>query len=274
MKSFTNAQAPNTRTQRFALLFGLLLAAAFSASAADKPVFLYSRHFNAVGENRYLPDGTFKDLLQRLAKDFDVRAHDRPLTAETLAGVSVVLVANPSDKAVAGHPLPHHFDARDIAALTAFVQRGGGFIVLGNQENHNLEIEDTNRLLRQWGLQFTNVFTDAKLLPLPRTTPVIGGLRWGYYTGNQVLIEKSHAAQPRALVMNDLGIKPAKGPRDEPGALLAVAEPGRGRVAVVTDAGWVADFAFNDQGVGGVILKGQENWEIFRRLAQWAAGAK
>ena len=126
--------------------------------------------------------------------------------------------------------------------------------------------------MRQFGLQFTNLFTDAKLLPLPKTTPIVGGLRWAYYTGNQVQIEASHAAKPRALVMNDLGIKPAKGPRDEAGALLAVAEPGRGRVVVVTDAGWVADFAFNEAGIGGVALKGQDNWEIFQRLARWAAG--
>ncbi len=258
--------------KRLALAFALLFNLTFFARAADKPVFLYSRHFNAVGEARYLPDGNFKDVLQRLGKDFDVRVHDQPLTAETLADVSVVLIANPSDQAVTGHPLPHHFDARDIAALTGFVQRGGGCIVMGNQENHNLEIEDTNKLLRQWGLQFTNLFTDAKLLPLPKATPVIGGLRWAYYTGNQVRIEKSHAAKPRALVMNDLRIKPAKGPRDEAGALLAVAEPGRGRVVVVTDAGWVADFAFDEKGVGGVVLKGQDNWEIFHRLATWAAG--
>ena len=241
-------------------------------AAETKPVFLYSRHFNAPGENRYLPDGNFKDLLQRLARDFDVRANDAPLNAETLAGVSVVLVANPSDKAAGTNPPPHHFDTRDIAALTDFVKRGGGFIVMGNQENHNLDIEDTNRLLRQFGLQFTNLFTDAKLLPLPKNTPIVGGLRWAYYTGNQVQIEASHTAKPRALVMNDLGVKPAKGPRDEAGALLAVAEPGRGRVIVATDAGWVADFAFNEKGVGGVALKGQDNWEIFHRLARWAAG--
>jgi len=142
---------------------------------------------------------------------------------------------------------------------------------MGNQENHNLEVEDTNKLLRQFGLQFTNIYTDAKLLPLPSNTPIIGGLRWAYYTGNQVRIEASHAAKPRALVMNDLAIKPAKGPRDEAGALLAIAEPGQGRVIVATDAGWVADFAFNEQGVGGVMLKGQDNWEIFHRLARWAS---
>jgi unsaturated rhamnogalacturonyl hydrolase len=264
-----------TPSLRLIVLFVLVFAPIASSPAADsKPVFLYSRHFNAVGEDRYLPDGNYKDLLQRLGKDFDVRANDQPLTAETLAGVSVVLVANPSDKAVANNPPPHHFAERDIAALTDFVKRGGGLIVMGNQENHNLEVEDTNKLLRQFGLQFTNLYTDAKLLPLPKTTPIIGELRWAYYTGNQVRIESFHPAKPRALVMNDLGIKPAKGPRDEAGALLAVAEPGQGHVVVVTDAGWVTDFAFNEKGVGGVALKGQDNWEIFHRLARWAAGLR
>jgi len=258
-------------------LFRLIVLSAFAPAvalpAADaKPVFLYSRYFNAPGESRYQPDGNYKDLLQRLAQDFEVRANDQPLTAASLAGVSVVLVSNPSDKAAGTNAPPHHFAAHDIAVLTDFVKRGGGLIVMGNQEGHNLEIEDTNKLLRQFGLQFTNLYTDAKLLPLPQATPVIGGLRWAYYTGNQVAIEPSHAAKPRALVMNDLGVKPAKGPRDEAGALLAVAEPGRGRVIVVTDAGWVADFALNEKGVADLVLKGQDNWEIFHRLARWAAG--
>ena len=252
---------------------GLLFLSGLTPSlrAADtQPVFLYSRYFNAQGEARYLPDGNFKDVLQRLGKDFAVRVHDQPLTAETLAGVKMVMIANPSDQAVANHPRPHHFAAADVAALQRFVENGGALIVLGNQENHNLETEDTNRLLRQFGLQFTNRYTDAKLLPLPKETPVIGGLRWGYYTGNQILIEAQHAARPRALVNNDLHVNPAQGPRDAPGALLAVAEPGRGRVIVVTDAGWLCDWAFEEKGVGGVALHGQDNWEIFHRLVRWA----
>ena len=50
-----------------------------------------------------------------------------------------------------------------------------------------------------------------------------------------------------------------------------MAEPGRGRVIAITDAGWIADFALNEEGVGGVAIQGQDNWEIFRRLAHWAA---
>ncbi len=252
----------------FIAVVGIALAA---AAADSKPVFLYSRYFNARGEARYLPDGNYKPLLQRLATDFEVRVHDLPLNHATLSGVKVVLIANPSDLAVAGNPAPHHVTPRDISALIAFVESGGALVVMGNQENHNLEIVDMNKLLRQFGLQFTNRYTDAKLIRVPKDTPVIGGLAWAYYTGNSILIDSAHKARPRSLVLNDLSVKPPKGERDEPGALMAAAEPGRGRVIVVTDSGWLADWAFDEKGVGGVALKGQDNWEIFRRLARWAA---
>ena len=112
-----------------------------------------------------------------------------------------------------------------------------------------------------------------KKLVLPRETPVIGGLRWGYYTGNLVLITPDHPAKPHPLILNDLAQKPINGPRDTPGALLAVAEPGRGHVAVVTDSGWLSNDALSDKGIAGVSVNGQDNWEIFRRLSHWAAGS-
>ena len=71
---------------------------------------------------------------------------------------------------------------------------------------------------------------------------------------------------------NDLKQKPIQGPRDTPGTLMATAEPGRGRVLVATDSGWIADFAFNGEGIGGVAIKEQDNWEIFHRLVRWVAG--
>jgi hypothetical protein len=71
--------------------------------------------------------------------------------------------------------------------------------------------------------------------------------------------------------MNDLAQKPVSGPRDEPGCLLAVAEPGRGRVVVVTDSGWIIEPALKGQGVGGVVIDDHDNWEIFRRLVRWTA---
>src|SRR6185436_20973499 len=134
---------------------------------------LYSRYFNAVGEARYLPDGTYKEILSRLRDEFEVRVHSQPLNEQTLAGVSVLLIANPSDKAAGTNPPPPHVTAADIGALTRFVEQGGGLIVMGNQENHNLETEDVNKLLLRFGLQFTNLYADVKKLTLPRATPLI-----------------------------------------------------------------------------------------------------
>jgi hypothetical protein len=129
-----------------------------------------------------------------------------------------------------------------------------------------------NRLLARFGMHTMDFYTDPKKLVLPQSTPILGGLRWAYYSGNLVLIDRSHKAKPQALVTNDLSQKLEITVRDQPGVLLATAQPGRGRVVVVTDSGWIADWAFNEQGAGGNVIKGQDNWEIFHRLARWAAG--
>lgn len=242
-----------------------------AAAAEAKPVLLYSRYFNAKGETRYLPEGNYSDVLAKLRAEFDVRVHDQPLTSATLAGVQVVLISNPSDLAVGGNPAPPHVSAQDVSEFTRFVNGGGGVIIMGNQEDHNLETTDLNRLLGRFGLQFTNIYSDAKPLLLPKETPLLGGLTWGYYTGNLILVDKGHAAKPRGLIMNDLKQKPLKGVRDHEGVLLAVAEPGRGRVVLVTDSGWITNSAMDGTGVGDLVIKQQDNWEIFRRLAHWAA---
>jgi hypothetical protein len=253
----------------------LFLAPVAPTGAADapaaKPVFLYTRYFNAAGEGRYLPDGTYKDFLDRMRGEFEVRVSSEPLSSKSLAGVNFVLIANPSDKAVRANPPPHHVSPADIETLTKFVEGGGGLVVMGNQENHNLEVADMNKLLAHFGLQMTNLYTDVKKLVLPKDTPIIGGLIWGYYTGNLVMVTPNHPAKARPLVMNDPAQKPLKGERDQEGSLLAIAEPGRGHVVLATDAGWISNDALSEKGIGGVAIKGEDNWEIFRRLAHWAA---
>jgi len=84
-------------------------------------------------------------------------------------------------------------------------------------------------------------------------------------------LEATHAARPRPLVLNDLTQKPPKGTRDQSGVLLATAALGKGRVVVVTDSGWITDDALSGKGIGGVSITEQDNWEIFLRLANWAA---
>ncbi len=241
-----------------------------SAPKTGRAVFLYSRYFNAVGETRYLADGTYKDVLEKLRGEFDLRVSSEPLTRDSLKGVDVLLIANPSDKAVESNPPPPHVTAKDVEVLTNFVRDGGGLIIMGNQENHNLEIDDVNKLLEIFGLQFRNRYTDAKALMLSRDTPVLGGLRWAYYTGNLVVMAAGHVARPRPLVLNDT-VPPLGGPRNERGALMAAAELGTGRVVVVTDAGWISNDALSGKGIGTVSIKEHDNWEIFRRIALWSA---
>jgi hypothetical protein len=258
-------------TARTLLLLATLGVVASAIAAEARPVLLYSRYFNAKGETRYLPAGTYKDVLDRLRADFEVRVHDQPLQAASLGGVAVVLIANPSDQAVGANPRPPHCSADDVVELTRFVRDSGGLIVMGNQENHNLEITDFNALLAAFGMRFENLYTDAKKIALPPTTPVIGGLRWAYYTGNLVRLQPDHPAKPRALVTNDLSQKPEKGARDQSGVLMAAAEPGKGRVIVVTDSGWISNDALSGKGIGDVAIKEHDNWEIFRRLMRWIA---
>lgn len=259
------------------LVTTILLGAAFFttsraiAAETSKPVLLYSRYYNAVGENRYEPAGSYSNFLARLSKDFVVRVSSQPLNHLTLSGADVVLIANPSDKAAGTNPPPPHVTADDLKAITTYVANGGGLIIMGNQENHNLETKDVNQLLSFFGLQFANVYTDAKKLVIPKETPIIGGLRWGYYTGNQVQIKERHAGKPRALVLNDTDQKPITGERNPPGVLMAIAEPARGRVVAVTDSGWLSNDALSDKGIGPAIIKDQDNYEIFRKLASWAA---
>lgn len=233
-------------------------------------VLLYSRYYNAKGETRYLPDGSFKDVLEKLRGEFEVRINSDPMTGETLKGVDVLLIANPSDKAVGENPPPPHVTAQDVKVLTTFVRDGGGLILMGNQENHNMEINDVNKLLEQFGLQYRERYTDAKLINLSSFNPVIGGLRWAFYTGNLVVMAAGHAARPRPLVLNDTSITPLGGSRNERGALMAAAELGIGRVVVVTDAGWISNDALSGKGIGPVSIKEHDNWEIMRRISLWS----
>jgi hypothetical protein len=258
-------------------MFVLLIvgSAAPAAETKDKPVLLYSRYFNAKGENRYPADGTFRDILGKMRETYDVRVNDEPLNAQTLKGVAVIVIANPNDKASPNNPPPHHVTPEDVKNLTQFVNDGGGLIAMGNQENHNLEVADFNHLLSAFGMHYESRYTDAKRLVIPKDVPVIGGLKWAYYTGNQIAVDPGHAAKPRALIENDLSQKTEHGPRDEKGTLLAVAEPGKGHVVVVTDCGWLTNDALSGKGIGQDAIKEHDNVEIFQRLTKWAAsGAK
>src|SRR5436190_19711417 len=117
MRAKLNAKSARLMRNFYTLkIFAFALSVAFSwqCFAAPKPTLLYSRYFNADGEDRYSADTSFKDVLDKMRQNFDVRVHAEPLNDHTLAKISVLLIANPSDKAVAGHPPPHHFTFSDV----------------------------------------------------------------------------------------------------------------------------------------------------------------
>lgn len=250
----------------------LSIASAISSiQAAEKPVFLYSQYFNAPGENRYSADGNYSLVLEALERTYEVQVSDEPLDESNLSGTKVVLISNPSDKAHGTNAPPNHIKGNDTIELYNWIQRGGGLILMGNQENHNLETKDVNQFLRLIGLKWSDNSTDAKRFALPAELPILGGLTWAYYTGNQIEVTAGHPANARCLIKNTREQPTMTGRRNTEGCLLAIAEVGKGRVVLVTDAGWIANWALEDKGVGGVAIKGQDNLEIFRRLIKWAA---
>jgi len=255
---------------RIVLALLSITAAVSTVRAADKPVFLYSQYFNAPGENRYPADGSYSQVVAALKESYTVKVNDAPLNEKTLAGTSVVLISNPNDKAHGTNAAPHHIQGNDTIELYNWVQRGGGLILMGNQEHHNLETQDVNGFLRLIGLKWTNNSTDAKRFELPDELPILGGLTWAYYTGNQIEITPGHPSNARCLIENTEDQPTMTGRRNTAGCLLAIAEVGKGRVVLVTDAGWTANWAFDEKGVGGVAIKGQDNLEIFLRLTKWA----
>jgi hypothetical protein len=120
-------------------------------------------------------------------------------------------------------------------------------------------------------MRWADVYTDAKGLVIPEETPVVGGLKWGYYTGNQIQLTHARGVQ-RWAVLNDLNQAPPIGKRDAVGVLLAGAQYGRGRLVAVTDSGWVINSVLDGKGLGGVVIQNDDNLEMMKRLCRWAAG--
>ena len=256
---------------RTVVLWWALVILGGSLRAADRPVLWYCLHYQAPGENRYPAQGAYSNALALLSRQFEVRVSDARPTAASLADVDVVLLANPNDLPHGTNVPPVHVSPAESEVWESFVKQGGGLLILGNQEAHNLEIHDLNGLLGGFGLALTNRYHDAKIVKIPATVPEIGGLRWAFYTGNEVVLTPGHPAQPTAWITNDVAGPTATGRRNEPGILLATAQLGRGRVVVATDAGWITRNALLELGIGDLTLRDQDNAEILVRLCGWLA---
>jgi unsaturated rhamnogalacturonyl hydrolase len=258
-----------TRRQFFPFPFVTISGLAL-AQDTPRPRLVYSRAWNAIGETRYQPDGSYSRILGALGSTCELTVRTTPESPLSLKATDVLLIANPSAAAVGAHPNPQHFSADDIAALTEYVEAGGGLILFGNQEAHNLETTATNRLLARFGLKWEDRYTDIKRFPLAPDVPIIGGLVWSFYSGNALVLDPAHAAKPIALVTNDVQVPPFHGPRNAAAVLMATATLGKGRVVVATDAGWISNAVLDGQGINGVVVPNADNLVIMQRLVAWA----
>jgi hypothetical protein len=91
-------------------------------------------------------------------RDFVVRPNvDQPLTADTLAGCDLLVLAHPSDpkwERTTGTGSPR-LSAEELDAIEAFVAAGGGLVVLGETEQDKYG-NNLNELLERFGLRLEN----------------------------------------------------------------------------------------------------------------------
>jgi hypothetical protein len=203
------------------------------------------------------------------ARDFTVAANpDRALDPETLAGVDVLVIAHPSDpkweRTVNG--ASPRLAAAEIDAIDAFVNDGGGLIVLAETEQDKYG-NNLNDLLARFGVRVENATVqdyehqrDAPSWVLARLEPPDG-------TGPDLLARVEAACFYRAgtLALADGGRVLARthetaAPPSAP--LAAVAEHGRGRVAVLADSD-----LFGDDCIGEL-----DHADLWLNLVYWAAG--
>jgi Family of unknown function (DUF6421) len=92
------------------------------------------------------------------ARDFVVSANvDQPLTAETLRGCEVLVIAHPSDprwERTTGTGSPQ-LSGEELEAIDAFVAAGGGLVVLGETEQEKYG-NNLNELLARFRLRLEN----------------------------------------------------------------------------------------------------------------------
>jgi Family of unknown function (DUF6421) len=195
-------------------------------------------------------DSSYSVAAQLLAdRDFQVVINTgRRLDAPRLADVQVVVIAHPSDpqwEATVGIGSPR-FDDEELAALRDFVEAGGGMVVLGETEEakYGANLDD---VLRPFGLSFENV-TVQDYLHHHRAPSWVMGSATDTSQAADVLhrVEKACFYRSGALRVTDPGravvVAQASATASPPGAaLVATAEPGRGRVMAFADSDLFGD---------------------------------
>ncbi|HSI81141.1 MAG TPA: DUF6421 family protein [Solirubrobacterales bacterium] len=207
--------------------------------------------------------------------DFEVAVHERgPLDAGALAGASVLVIAHPSDpkwEATVDGGSPR-LTPEELDAIEAFVDAGGGLVVLAETE-HDKYGNNLNELLGRFGIRVENDtiqdyerhHRDAPSWVLADlTAPEPIGTGEGPDTDLLVGVEAAcfYRAGTLALRNGARVVARAHPSSSAPGApLAAVAGHGAGHVAVLADSD-----LFGDDCIGDL-----DHEALWLNLLHWAA---
>ena len=176
--------------------------------------------------------------------DFAVQANVKlPLTEERLRGCDVLIIAHPSEprwERTTGTGSPR-LSADELAAIDAFVSRGGGLVVLGETEQEKYG-NNLNELLQTFGLQFENETVQDYEHNLGAPSWILAELLEGARGGEGDLLARVDAAclyRATTIAAQNGGrvLARAHHSASAPGApLIVTTEHGKGRVAVLADS--------------------------------------
>jgi uncharacterized membrane protein len=216
-------------------------------------------------------DSSYAKAARFLAeRDFAVgRNADTPLTQATLCESDVLVIAHPSERAwerTTNANSPRLSDY-EIAAVRDFVRAGGGLIVLGETE-HAKYGNNLNALLGDFGIQIetATVFDYMhydQVTSWIKAQPSINGIaRTGLltqisdislYRAGTLALDAQSNAQPALFTSNVA--QPSRAP------VMAAAEYGAGRVAVIADSDWLGDEFFD----------AHDHARLWRNIVYWVA---
>ncbi len=205
-------------------------------------------------------------------RDFVVKANvERPLCQEALGGCEVLVIAHPSDPAwerTTGKGSPR-LSAPELEAIESFVRGGGGLIVLGETEQEKYG-NNLNALLARFGLRLENETVQDYEHCVGPPTWVLAELRdGGRGREGDLLARVRSACLYRATTISTSNgarvLARAHASASAPGApLIAVAEPGRGRVVLVADSDLFGDDCIDEL----------DHRTLWTNIAYWARGSR
>jgi hypothetical protein len=137
----------------------------------------------------YHPNG-LAFLEAELADEYSFANLQEPYSAASLSGADILLITNPDYPLYQGAS-PHRWTPEDVDALLAFVERGGGVLLMVNSFlsrpdfwEENFDLERVNMLFKRLGVQWDDNFMSDDSIIEPAQS---GSQCVGYGQGGRVL---------------------------------------------------------------------------------------